>query len=88
MDSRALHEVLWRLAANYRWTWRPSCRRLLMSLPGADPGQHPLDALSGLSEAQLRQLADDDIFMSEVLNEASSLTQVGGEPPLIAIRGR
>jgi len=85
VDSRALHEVLWRLAANYRWTWRPSCRRLLMSLPGADLGQHPLDAVSGLSEAQLRQLADDDIFMSEVLSEASSLTQVGIESsPTIA----
>ncbi len=73
MDSRALREVLLRLATNYRWTWTPSCRNLLMSLPGADPDQHPLEAVSGLRESQLRQLVEDDEFMSVVREESADL---------------
>ena len=81
MDFQALHEVLLRLATNYRWTWRPSCRHLLMSLPGADPAQHPLQAVSGLSEEQIQQLLDDDEFMSEVIKESASLAELVIESP-------
>ena len=85
MDSPALREVLLRLATNYRWTWRLSCRRLLMSLPGADPAQHPLQAVSGLSEEQIQQLLDDEVFMSEVIKESASLAELVIEaPPTIA----
>ncbi|MFV1961417.1 MAG: alpha-glucan family phosphorylase [Acidimicrobiia bacterium] len=85
MDSQALHDVLLRLATNYRWTWTPSCRNLLMSLPGADPAQHPLEAVSGLSEEQLCQLADDEEFVSEVFKESAGLAEAVIEsPPTIA----
>jgi starch phosphorylase len=46
-----------------------------MALPGADPDQHPLEAVSGLSEFQLHQLADDDEFMTVVLEESAGLAR-------------
>ena len=85
MDFQALHEVLLRLATNYRWSWTPSCRKLLMSLPGADPAQHPLEAVSGLSKEQIKQLLGDDEFMSQVIRESASLAELVIEsPPTIA----
>ncbi len=85
MDSPALREVLRRLATNYRWTWKPSCRHLLMSLPGADPAQHPLQAVSGLGEQQIQQLLDDDEFMSGVIKESANLAELVIEsPPTVA----
>jgi alpha-glucan phosphorylase-like protein len=85
VDFQDLRDVLLRLAANYRWTWTPSCRNLLMSLPGADPTQHPSQAVSGLSELQIQRLVDDDQFVAEVIREAASLDALVVEsPPSIA----
>lgn len=73
MDPHALSEALLRLATNYRWTWRKSCRLLLQSLPGADPEVHPLNTVKGLSAMQLDQLAADEEFISAVGEEITSL---------------
>ena len=76
MDIQALREALLRLATNYRWTWAPSCRNLLLSLPGVEPARHPLEAVASLSDEQMKQLVDDDEFMSQVIEESASLAEI------------
>ena len=84
MDSQALREALHTLAANYRWTWTPSCRDLLASLPGADPGRHPVEAVSGLEDGQVDRLLADGEFMAELLAESENLVDLSDVQPTVA----
>ena len=72
LDPQALREALRRFATNYRWTWTPSSRELLESLPGADPALHPLETVSKLSDEQLDRLLADDEFVSSLLAESGN----------------
>lgn len=76
MDSPALREALHRLAANHRWTWAPSCRDLLFSLPGAGQTRHPVSVVSDLSPGQLDDLLADDEFMERLTGQVETLDQV------------
>jgi glycogen phosphorylase len=73
LDSPALHEALHRLAANHRWTWTPSCRDLLFSLPGAAPGRHPVSVVSDLTSEQLDALLADGGLVESVAAETADL---------------
>ncbi|MGA8039194.1 MAG: alpha-glucan family phosphorylase [Acidimicrobiia bacterium] len=86
MDSTALREGLHRLAMNHRWTWTPSCRELLLSLPGAIPDVHPVVVVSRLSADQLDALLADTVFMTRYSEEIEDLDRAVGDPrpPLIA----
>jgi starch phosphorylase len=76
LDSPALHEALHRLAANHRWTWTPSCRDLLFSLPGAAPNRHPVSVVSDLSHEQLDDLLGDVGLIERVSLEIADLDAV------------
>ncbi|HEY4606757.1 MAG TPA: DUF3417 domain-containing protein, partial [Acidimicrobiia bacterium] len=76
MDSPALREALRRLAANHRWTWAPTCERLLFSLPGASPGRHPLSIVSDLADDDLDGLLDDDEFIAGLNREIADLDEL------------
>lgn len=73
MDSSALRATLQQLASNHRWTWVPSCRQLLASLPGADEGKHPAQVVGTLDQDQLDALLSDDELIDRVRTEISSL---------------
>jgi starch phosphorylase len=73
LDSPALREALHRLAANHRWTWAPSCRHLLFSLPGAEPDRHPVRVVSDLSPDQLDGLLEDGELGERVAAELADL---------------
>jgi len=86
LSPETLGDDLRRLAANYQWTWAPSCRRLLQSLPTAAPGAHPAGAVALLKQAQLEQLAADPSFVARVADETGALEALleGTPPPRIA----
>ena len=85
LDRNAIKELLLRLAANYRWTWRRSCRDLLISLPGAGADVHPLQTVNGLRNDDIDRLLADDDFVATVMAEADSLDQLGrAQAPRIA----
>ena len=86
MSSETLGDDLRRLAANYQWTWAPSCRRLLESLPTASPGAHPAGAVALLEQAQLEELTADPAFVAKVAEETRALEALleGTAPPRIA----
>lgn len=76
LDSQALRESLHRLASNHRWTYVSSCRKLLESLPGHTPGQHPVQVVAGLSQEQLDELLTDDQFVDNVSFEIQELDRI------------
>jgi glycogen phosphorylase len=80
LDSPALHEALHRLAANHRWTWTPSCRELLFSLPGANPTRHPVSVVSDLNPEQLDDLLGDGALVESVSVEIADLDAVLVDP--------
>ncbi len=80
MDSAAIAESLRILAANYRWSWTPSCRAFLSSLPGASPTRHPVDVVADLTPEQLDILAKDHEFFSRLSEELAGLEQSLAEP--------
>jgi starch phosphorylase len=82
LDSPALREALHRLAANHRWTWKPSCRDLLFSLPEAAPGKHPVRAVADLGPGQLDGLLADSGTMERISIEIADLDQALAEPSL------
>ena len=86
MDSPALRDALHRLAANHRWTWAPSCRDLLFSLPGAAQSRHPVSVVSDLVPNQLDGLLADGGFMERLTAEVEDLDRVieGQATPEIA----
>ncbi len=86
MDSSALRETLHWLAANHRWTWARHCRELLWSLPGSDPGRHPVQTISGLASDQLESLLAEDEFMASLHDQIADLDRalVNPVPPQIA----
>lgn len=57
VDRQTLHDALRTLAANYRWTWTPSTRELLESLPGGRSDRHPVETVAALSEDDLGALS-------------------------------
>ncbi|MGH8951057.1 MAG: alpha-glucan family phosphorylase, partial [Acidimicrobiia bacterium] len=73
MDSHGLREALHRLAANHRWTWTPSCRELLDSLPVAGAGRHPASIVAELSQGQLDELLADGGLMVRLAEETADL---------------
>jgi len=56
-------EELRRVAGNYRWTWDRHAVRVLASLPTAEVGRHPLEAIDRLDADQVAALGADDTFM-------------------------
>lgn len=80
MDSAAISEALRRLAANHRWSWTPSCQRLLSSLPGAAPRRHHAQVVSELSREQLATLAGDDGFIARLSDELADLERALDDP--------
>jgi starch phosphorylase len=76
MDSSTVRENLKRLAANYRWSWTPSSWDLLMSLPGADPGDHPVGVVSALSDDEVEGLLADDEFVTRLIVESDTLDEL------------
>lgn len=86
MDQQSIREGLLRLAANHRWTWTVSARSLLDSLPGADPGRHPYQVVTALSEGQLDDLKGDPRFVESLSAELADLDSVleGVGPATIA----
>ncbi len=73
LDSHGLREALHRLAANHRWTWTPSCRELLDSLPVAGAGRHPASIVAELSQGQLDELLADGGLMVRLAEETADL---------------
>ncbi len=80
LDSSALRETLHWLAANHRWTWAPSCRRLLFSLPGARAEKHPVQVVAALTGEQVEALLADNDFMTRVHAEIEDLDGVLANP--------
>jgi len=80
LDSSALRETLHWLAANHRWTWAPSCRRLLFSLPGARAEKHPVQVVAALTGEQVEALLADNAFMTRVHAEIEDLDGVLANP--------
>jgi starch phosphorylase len=80
LDSSALHDALHWLAANLHWTWTPSCRRLLESLPGAEPGLHPVQVVAGLSPELIAGLLADEQFMATLRAAIEHLDQTLADP--------
>lgn len=76
MDPRALRTSLGRLAANHRWTWTPSCRELLMSVPRASMSRHPALTVAELRPWQLDELVSDEAFVARVNQELGSLGEL------------
>lgn len=81
MDSRALSESLHRLASNHRWTYTRTCNELLSSLPGANPGQHPVQTVAALDHSQLDTLLSDDQFVERVRKETQDLERILADAP-------
>jgi starch phosphorylase len=57
-------EELRRVAGNYRWTWDRHAVRVLASLPTAEAGRHPLEAIDRLDADEVAALGADNTFMS------------------------
>lgn len=76
LSPEALRDDLWRLAANHRWTWTPSCRRLLTDLPDFEPGSHPAAIVAALDDTQLEELSADDDFVARLSFEIGDLESV------------
>ncbi|HEX5695305.1 MAG TPA: alpha-glucan family phosphorylase [Acidimicrobiia bacterium] len=76
MDPASVSEALHRLAANHRWTWVPSCRRLLFSLPGATPQTHPFSVVKGLTPGQIETIATDPTSTTAIEEELADLERV------------
>jgi glycogen phosphorylase len=86
LDATALRHALLYLAANHRWTWNRSCRRLLQALPGSAPDRHPFAVVSALTQEDCDGLLQDDDFVSDLQRELDDLDDVmrGSLPPQIA----
>ena len=75
--------LLWRLALNLRWSWRPETRELFRSI---DPelwdalGDNPKELLQRVHVDRLRELAADDGFLGNVRKEADNLDHYLQEP--------
>lgn len=80
MDSPALRDALHRLAANHRWTWAPSCRDLLFSLPEAATAKHPVRTVAGLGPEHLDGLLADGAMMERIGIEIADLDQALADP--------
>ena len=63
MTPDEILEELRRVAGNYRWTWDRHAVRVLASLPTAEAGRHPLEAIDRLDADQVAALGADDTFM-------------------------
>ena len=63
MTPDEILEELRRVAGNYRWTWNRHAVRVLASLPTAEAGRHPLEAIDRLDADQVAALGADDTFM-------------------------
>ena len=63
MTPDEILEELRRVAGNYRWTWDRHAVRVLASLPTAEAGRHPLEAIDRLDTDQVAALGADDTFM-------------------------
>ncbi len=75
-----------RLASNHAWTWTQQSRRLLESLPGAEPGLHPVGVVGRLTDDQLADLGSSQEFrqsLADALDDLSRLTD-GPKPPRVA----
>lgn len=81
MDPHALHNALKRLAVNYRWTWKPSARQLLASLPGGSGIQHPVLSVDFLTQDDLENLAADGGFVARLQAELDDLSAVLADTP-------
>jgi starch phosphorylase len=81
VETQILREHLGELAANYRWTWRASHRRLLESLPGADTSIHPIRAVRTSTESQLLDLSSDEDFVGAVEEEIAALRLLRDSAP-------
>ena len=73
MHPEAVSEALRRLAANHRWTWKPSCRQLLSEIPGASPEIHPFTVVSELTAEQLDSIAGNDRLVGWIAAELDDL---------------
>jgi starch phosphorylase len=69
-----------RLAANHRWTWRASARRVLDRIPTAEYGVHPVVAVRRLSETDLNALMSDPAWRDDLKAETESLDRLLNEP--------
>lgn len=63
MTPDEILEELRRVAGNYRWTWDRHAVRVLASLPTAEAGRHPLEAIDRLDAGEVAALGADDTFM-------------------------
>ena len=63
MTPDEILEELRRVAGNYRWTWDRHAVRVLASLPTAEAGRHPLEAIDRLDADEVAALGADDTFM-------------------------
>lgn len=79
MNPPELRRALNRLAANHRWTWTPSCRELLMSLPGASTTKHPCLTVAEISPEHLEELGADSVFIDTVKRETADLDELMAE---------
>ena len=76
MDTADLSESLLELATNHRWTWSPSTRSIFESLPGHQPGRHPVEVVSSLGEAELVELLGDRPLTDSISQERSALAEL------------
>jgi starch phosphorylase len=84
LDQSSLRSGLERLATSHVWTWTPSCRDLLDSLPGAG-GRHPCEVVARLDDQQLESLLADGVATSLLADELARLNALGEpSPPRIA----
>lgn len=81
MDRASVYRDLKRLAANYRWSWTPSSRRLLASLPGGSELQHPALTVAFLIEDDLVRLTGDDVFIARLQAEVADLDALTADAP-------
>ena len=80
LHPEAVSEALRRLAANHRWTWKPSCRQLLSEIPGASPEIHPFTVVSELTAEQLDSIADNDDLVGRIEAEVDDLNRLLADP--------
>ena len=74
-----------RLASNHAWTYTTGWRLLLHTLPGADPGLHPVSVVDRLDDRQLSQLQSDDQFvgaLESATRELADLEHTRPEPTI------
>ena len=73
MTTNDLRRALEQLAANHRWTWRPTVAAILRQLPTVTPGAHPVQAVAALDESQLQALLADDAVVASIGHEQEAL---------------